>query len=273
MIYSRLLKDVFNIDKADPKECEVYLGKSQDEAFRLLKKRLTESPILVLPKGSDMVVYSDASNLGLGWVGSEVAYLLIYVDDIILTASSITLLQQIISSLHSEFDMTDLGALNYFLVDTESKLGPKGVPVQDPTLYRILTGLWILAYTYIPPPLHRLLVIRMLIGQNTLSRSSAEAEYRGVANIVAKTAWIRNLLRKLHFPLSSATLVYCDNVSVIYLSANPVQHQRTKHIEINIHFVCDMVTTSQVRVLHVPSRYQFADIFTKGLPFALFEEF
>ncbi|GJT53915.1 ribonuclease H-like domain-containing protein [Tanacetum coccineum] len=50
------------------------------------------------------------------------------------------LLQQIIDSLHSEFDMTDREALNYFLVDTESKLGPEGVPVQDPTLYRSLVG-------------------------------------------------------------------------------------------------------------------------------------
>nr|GEY29858.1 G-type lectin S-receptor-like serine/threonine-protein kinase At4g27290 [Tanacetum cinerariifolium] len=52
-----------------------------------------------------------------------------------------------------------------------------------------------------------------------------------------------------------------------------VQHQCTKHIEINIHFVRDLVVAGQVRVLHVPSRYQCADIFTKGLPFALFEEF
>ncbi|GJS27727.1 ribonuclease H-like domain-containing protein [Tanacetum coccineum] len=109
--------------------------------------------------------------------------------------------------------------------------------------------------------------------QPTLSRSSAEAEYRGVANAVAETCWLRNLLRELHTPLSSATLVYCDNVSAVYLSSNPVQHQRTKHIEIDIHFVRDLVAAGQVRVLHVPSRYQYADIFTKGLPSALFEEF
>nr|GEX79045.1 ribonuclease H-like domain-containing protein [Tanacetum cinerariifolium] len=109
--------------------------------------------------------------------------------------------------------------------------------------------------------------------QHTISRSSAEAKYRGVANVVAETAWLRNLLRELHSPLSTATLVYCDNVSAVYLSANPVQHQRTKHIEIDIHFVRDMVQTSYIRVLHVPSRYQYADIFTKGLPTALFEDF
>nr|GEZ20859.1 retrovirus-related Pol polyprotein from transposon TNT 1-94 [Tanacetum cinerariifolium] len=99
------------------------------------------------------------------------------------------------------------------------------------------------------------------------------AEYRGVANVVAETAWIRNLLCELHTPLFTATLVYCDNVSVVYMSANPVQHQRTKHIEIDIHFVRDFVASGQVRVLHVPSRFQYADIFTKGLPTALFIEF
>ncbi|GKC24842.1 ribonuclease H-like domain-containing protein [Tanacetum coccineum] len=109
--------------------------------------------------------------------------------------------------------------------------------------------------------------------QQTLSRSSAEAEYRGAANVVVEICWLRNLLRELHTPLSSTTLVYCDNVSVMYLLSNPVQHQRTKHIEIDIHFVRDLVDVSQVRVLHVLSRYQYADIFTKGLPFALFEAF
>ncbi|GJW19047.1 ribonuclease H-like domain-containing protein [Tanacetum coccineum] len=77
------------------------------------------------------------------------------------------------------------------------------------------------------------------------------------------SAWLHNLLRELHSPLSTATLVYCDNISAVYMSANPVQHQRTKHIEIDIHFVRDMVTAGQVRVLYVHSRYQYADIFTK----------
>nr|GEZ49538.1 ribonuclease H-like domain-containing protein [Tanacetum cinerariifolium] len=77
------------------------------------------------------------------------------------------------------------------------------------------------------------------------STRSAEAEYRGVANIVAEIAWLRNLLRELHSPLSTVTLVYCDNISAVYMSANHVQHQRTKHIEIDIHSVRDMVTAGQ----------------------------
>ncbi|GKD62075.1 ribonuclease H-like domain-containing protein [Tanacetum coccineum] len=91
--------------------------------------------------------------------------------------------------------------------------------------------------------------------QHTISRSNAEAKYRGVANVVVETAWIRILLRELHSPLLTATLVYCDNISAVYMSANPIQHQRTKHIEIDVHFVHAMVKAGYVRVLHVPSRF------------------
>ena len=57
------------------------------------------------------------------------------------------------------------------------------------------------------------------------------------------------------------------------MSANPVQHRRTKHIELDIHFVREKVALGDVRVLHVPSTSQFEDIFTKGLTTALFREF
>ncbi|GJY35032.1 ribonuclease H-like domain-containing protein [Tanacetum coccineum] len=171
-------------------------------------------------------------------------------------------------------------------IDTESKLGSDGDPVSDPTLYRSLAGsLQYLTFTRpdISYQVHQLFSSSTTdlvaysdancAGFPTTCRSTLGycAEYRGVANAVAETCWLRNLLRELHTPLSFATLVYCDNVSSVYLSCNPVQHNM-KHIEIDIHFVCDLVIAGQVRVLHVPSRYQFMDIFTKGLPFTLFKE-
>ncbi|GJR79241.1 ribonuclease H-like domain-containing protein [Tanacetum coccineum] len=174
-------------------------------------------------------------------------------------------------------------------IDTNSKLGVDGDLVFDPTLYRSLAGS--LQYlTFTRPNISYVVQQSTLdygycvfLGNNllswsskrqaTLSRSNGEAEYRGVANAVAETCWLRNLLRQLDTPLSSATLVYCDIVSAVYLSCNPVQHQRTKHIEIDIHFVRDLVVAGEVRVLHIPSRYQFADIFIKGLPSTLFEDF
>lgn len=109
--------------------------------------------------------------------------------------------------------------------------------------------------------------------QNTVSRSSAEAEYRAVANAVAEVTWLRQLLQELHVPLSRTTLVYCDNISTVYMSSNPVQHQRTKHIEIDLHFVRERVALGEIRVLQVPTSSQYADIFTKGLPTSVFMEF
>ena len=109
--------------------------------------------------------------------------------------------------------------------------------------------------------------------QNTVSRSSAEAEYRAVANGVAEATWLRQLLLELHAPPQRTSLVYCDNISAVYMSSNPIQHQRTKHIEIDLHFVRERVAVGDVRIMHVPTSSQYADIFTKGLPSSVFSEF
>jgi hypothetical protein len=90
---------------------------------------------------------------------------------------------------------------------------------------------------------------------------------------VAEASWLRQLFAELHSPLAKSTFVYCDNVSAVNLSTNPVQHQRTKHVEIDLHFVRDRVAIADVRVLHVPTTSQFADIFTKGLLSSTFVEF
>jgi hypothetical protein len=86
--------------------------------------------------------------------------------------------------------------------------------------------------------------------QPVVSHSSAEAEYRAMANGVAEAVWLRQLLHELHSPLPMSTLVFCDNVSAVYLSTNLVQHQRTKHVEIDLHFVREWVACGVVRVLH-----------------------
>nr|GEW79908.1 hypothetical protein [Tanacetum cinerariifolium] len=249
------------------------------------------------------------SSLFIYTQGSQVAYLLIYVDDIILIASSPFLLQQIVDSLHKEFDMTDLGGLNYILgisvicYLTGLFLSQKKYALQllehahmvvthlsyaiqqiclymhDPrgshfaALKRIPRyvqgtlelGLHLYAFTttslvgYTNPDwagcpstrrstssycvfLGDNLLLWSAKRQHTISRSSAEAEYQGVANIVAETAWLCNLLCELHSLLLNATLVYCDKAGHVW-------------------------------VLHVPSCFRYADIFTNGLPSALFEDF
>ena len=109
--------------------------------------------------------------------------------------------------------------------------------------------------------------------QPTVSCSSAEAEYRVVANAVADCVWLRQLLDDLGSPPSKATVVFCDNILVVYMSTNPVHHRRTKHIELDIHFVHEKVALGELRVVHVPTTQQLADIMTKGLPTASFQSF
>jgi hypothetical protein len=91
--------------------------------------------------------------------------------------------------------------------------------------------------------------------QTTVSRSNAEAEYRGVANAVSECTWLHQLLGELHCPTDKATVTYCDNTSSVYMSRNPVDHRRMKHIEINIHFVREKVVIGELRVLPLPSSH------------------
>ncbi|XP_025815699.1 uncharacterized protein LOC112892801 [Panicum hallii] len=290
------------------------------------------------------------------------AYLLLYIDDMILSASSTSLLQQIITKLKFEFAVKDMGALQYFLsidvqrtdhgfflsqasyvddllkragmlnckpVATPCDTKPKpsstaGKPIADASFYRIMAGAvqfltvtrpdiahavqQVCLHMHSPPDVHSTMLKRIMryikgtpslgihlraassptlmayndanwagcldtrrstfgfcvfLGdsliswsskrQTTVSRSSAEAEYRGVANAVAECSWLRHLLGELHCDISKATVVFCDNVSMVYMSRNPIHHKRTKHIELDIHFVREKVAIGEVRVLHVPS--------------------
>ncbi|KAM1697882.1 hypothetical protein ACFX2K_029412 [Malus domestica] len=86
----------------------------------------------------------------------------------------------------------------------------------------------------------------------------------------AELDWIQQLLQFLHIQLPTTPVLFCDNLSAIALSFNPVQHQRTKHIEIDVHFVRERVAQHRLLVQFVSSREQFADILTKGLSSPLF---
>jgi hypothetical protein len=77
--------------------------------------------------------------------------------------------------------------------------------------------------------------------QPTVSRSSTEVEYKAIANATAEIMWIQTLLQELGVPHPSATSLWCDNLGATYLSANPMFHTRTKHIEVDYHFVRERV--------------------------------
>jgi hypothetical protein len=310
------------------------------------------------------------------------AYLLLYVDDMILSASTAPLLRHVIARLHAAFAVKDMGPIKHFLgitvrrsaegffltqcsyaeelleragmsnckpvatpADTNGKVSAsEGNLLADATTYRSIAGALqyltitrpdiayavqqVCLHMHSPRDVHNTMLKRILryikgttaLGvqlrtastptitaysdadwagcpdtrrstsgfcvffgdsivswsskrQTTVSRSSAEAEYRAIANAVSECSWLRHLLGELRCNIPSATVVFCDNISSVYMSRNPVHHRRTKHIELDIHFVREKVALGELRVTHIPSARQLADIFTKGLSSALFLDF
>ncbi|GAA0175455.1 hypothetical protein LIER_28624 [Lithospermum erythrorhizon] len=156
--------------------------------------------------------------------GRDMAYLLLYIDDIILTTSSEPLRQSIMSSLNAKYVeaiIARAGILDYGLHLYKLSIGTLTLYtdadwVGCPDTRKSTSGFFVF--------LGDNLISWSSKRQATISRSSAKVEYRGVANVVSEARWLQNLLLELHHPLSTMTIVYCDNVSAIYLSGNPVQH-------------------------------------------------
>jgi hypothetical protein len=109
--------------------------------------------------------------------------------------------------------------------------------------------------------------------QTTVSRSSTEAEYKALANATTELIWVEALLRELGVRLQEKPCLWCDNLGAVYLSANPVFHARTKHIEIDFHFVRERVADNRLAIKFVSSKDQVADGFTKALPVKQLDEF
>ncbi|XP_020680552.1 uncharacterized protein LOC110098160 [Dendrobium catenatum] len=108
--------------------------------------------------------------------------------------------------------------------------------------------------------------------QSTIARSSTEAEYRAIAANTTEIIWLRRLLQELDCPQNGSTTLYCDNTSTIALANNPVYHARTKHIEIDCHFIQECIQNNSINVHHISTKDQLADLFTKSLPNARFKE-
>ncbi|XP_019157958.1 PREDICTED: uncharacterized protein LOC109154654 [Ipomoea nil] len=102
--------------------------------------------------------------------------------------------------------------------------------------------------------------------QRTVARSSTEAEYKAVADVAAEVTWMVSLLRELGLHTGRPSNLWCDNLGATYLCANPVFHARTKHVEIDYHFVHDKVASGDFMVNFVSTKDQLADVLTKPLP-------
>jgi hypothetical protein len=303
-----------------------------------------------------------------------IAYLLLYVDDIVLTSNTPAYLDQLITQLSTVFDLKDLGSLHYFLglkvtqsatglypnqakyahdllkkhnmLDSKPTPSPscpntrlslhKGDPLLNPHGYRSLVGAFhyltftrpnisfsvhqvcqymstltsthltaakrILRYirgtlnhgiAFNPGPFHLSAYTDVdwagdpddrrstsgylvYLGSNpitwsakkqpTVSRSSTKSEYRALAIASAELYWIRTLLKDLGIFLSHTPILWCDNVFALAIASNPVFHARTKHIEVDFHFVRERVLCKDLLVQFVSTIDQLANIFTKSLP-------
>nr|GFB00943.1 putative copia-type protein [Tanacetum cinerariifolium] len=108
--------------------------------------------------------------------------------------------------------------------------------------------------------------------QKVVSLSSAEAEFRGISKGLAEALWIRKLVSEIGFPPRGSTQIMCDNKAAIQILENHVQHDRTKHIEVDRHFIKEKLEAGIIELPFVKSSDQLADILTKAVGTDIFHK-
>jgi hypothetical protein len=101
--------------------------------------------------------------------------------------------------------------------------------------------------------------------QPVVSKSSTEAKYRSLTFATVELCWLHILFQELDLYLHSPPTLWCDNLGILALASNPVNHACTKHIEVVNHFIREKVVNKEITTQYLPTHDQVADIFTKGL--------
>ncbi|GJU39740.1 homogeneously-staining region [Tanacetum coccineum] len=174
--------------------------------------------------------------------------------------------------LHGDLHEEIVGKLIYltitrpdlsFVAQALSQFSHQPTTAHMDALYRVLR------YIKLNPGQGQCLISWSSKKQLVVSRSSTEVEYRALADCTCEITWLQCLFKDLQVHTPTPTHIFCDNGSTIALASNPVHYARTKHIEIDCHFVRDKIKNKQVICIFIPSRLQAADVLTKGLPKAL----
>ena len=108
--------------------------------------------------------------------------------------------------------------------------------------------------------------------QKVVARSSAEAEFRGMAKGLCELLWLRRLLMEIGYSPNMEMNLFCDNKVAIDISQNPIQHDRTKHVEIDKHFIKQNLEEKIILFVFVKSEDQLADILTKAVSSRIFHD-
>ena len=101
--------------------------------------------------------------------------------------------------------------------------------------------------------------------QDVIARCSAEAEYQAMTITTCEHIWLKHLLKELRFRKDEQMKLICDNQAVLHISSNSVFHERTKHIEVDCHFIREKIASGCMTISFVNSNDQLVDIFTKSL--------
>eukprot|EP00253_Pinus_taeda_P019154 PITA_19154 len=202
-------------------------------------------------------------------VGKSLIILVLYVNDIILIGSDPNLINHVKSSLKNKFEMKDLGQ-HYFL----------GLQVlqtkEDISLSQSRYACDLLRHFH----MEDCYVFTLGSGpitwackkQSAISHSSVEVEYRGVVEASKQALWLHQILSEFGFQKQHLTTLWCDNQSAIKLCKDPIQHQRSKHLELHMHFIRKLIHDHVLEVQYFSTDDQVADIFTKALIEAKFTE-
>ena len=108
--------------------------------------------------------------------------------------------------------------------------------------------------------------------QNVVASLSAESKFRAIAQELCELLWVKIILDDLRIKWDGLMRLYCNNKSAINIAHNPIQHDRTKHIEIDRHFIKEKLEEGVVCMSYVLAEHQLADILTKGLNSSMFHD-